>query len=195
MFQIDEWRNQSWRLHSIERHRTRCEVGVATDGSRSNRCEQESFKNYFVPSGDVSMHTIYLRSQNVGYAIEDTARVVHGGSCGCTSKVPRVVSDDDAACRRNAEVRLPRGQRVGDGQIAGHAVVRYRADTEDGAVTELSLAPALGCEAMEEVRTWPGTLGIPGARWRYRVTDYKPGEPAPSLFQMPGGCAVRRRTM
>jgi hypothetical protein len=55
--------------------------------------------------------------------------------------------------------------------------VRYRAVDEKGTETELSLAPSLACEVMEEVHTWPGTLGIPGAKWQYRVTSYKPGEP------------------
>ena len=50
---------------------------------------------------------------------------------------------------------------------------------------ELALARNLGCEVMEDVRTWEGTLGIPGAKWRYTVKSYTPGEPNRKVFQLP----------
>ena len=51
-FQIDDWQNQSWGLHNIDRRRIRCEVAAASDGSRLNRNrENELFKHYFVPNG------------------------------------------------------------------------------------------------------------------------------------------------
>lgn len=71
--------------------------------------------------------------------------------------------------------------------------MRYRAVDENGTETELSLAPGLACEVMEEVHTWPGTLGIPGAKWQYRVTSYKSGEPDRNIFRLPVGYVVQQK--
>ena len=70
--------------------------------------------------------------------------------------------------------------------------MRYHAVGEKDE-TELSFAPELACEVMEEVHTWHGTLGIPGAKWRYHVTSYTPGEPDRSMFQLPVGYAVENK--
>ncbi|MBC8165858.1 MAG: hypothetical protein H7Y20_08305 [Bryobacteraceae bacterium] len=57
----------------------------------------------------------------------------------------------------------------------------------------MSLAPGLACEVMEEIHTSPGTLGIPGAKWHYRVTSYKPGEPDQNMFRLPVGYIVQQK--
>ncbi|HME07414.1 MAG TPA: hypothetical protein VKG25_10200, partial [Bryobacteraceae bacterium] len=88
---------------------------------------------------------------------------------------------------------LPGGKYVGSDRIAGRFIVQYqKLDDDDGVVHELALAPALGCEVMEELKRWPGTLGIPGAEWRYRVTSYQAGEPDGNLFQVPAGYAIEQ---
>lgn len=99
--------------------------------------------------------------------------------------------DDDRECRKTVEERLHAGKRIRNDRIAGVDVVRYLA-VDDYEEIQLSLAPSLGCEVMEHVRTYPGTLGIPGARWRYRVTSYKSGEPDPGLFRLPAGYSVQK---
>ena len=86
---------------------------------------------------------------------------------------------------------IAEGKRVGTGRIAGTPVVRYRRVDEDGEVTELALAPALGCELMEEEHTWKGTWGIPGAKWHYVVTSYTAGEPDFQVFQIPLGYSLQ----
>jgi hypothetical protein len=101
--------------------------------------------------------------------------------------------EDNNECRRTAAVRLPKGKRIGTGEIAGHGVIRYGAVDEKGTVTKLSMAPGLACEVMEEVHTWPGTLGIPSAKWQYRVTSYKPGEPGRKLFRLPSGYTFQQK--
>ena len=76
---------------------------------------------------------------------------------------------DDEECTRTAEARAPGAKNIGEVQAAGHRVVRYRAVDQQGTEIQISLAPNLECELMEEVYTSPGTLGIPGAKWRYHV--------------------------
>ena len=190
-FQIDDWHNQSWGLHDIDRRRLQCEVAVASDGSRMNRCENELFHHYFVSTRRGTEHSLYLHAANAGFYIDDATRIARGGSCTCTWEPLRALADDNE-CNRSAEARLSGGKRIGVGQITGHDVVRYRAVDEKGMETALSLAPGLACEVMEEVHTWPGTLGIPGAKWQYRVTSYTPGAPDGSMFRLPVGYVVRR---
>lgn len=191
-FEIDIWDNKSWGLHNIERHRGQCEVAVMGDGSRMNRCEDQFFEHYFIPKGEYKMQSLYLRSENAGFQIDHTARTVVGGPCGCTWEPIRALPDD-STCSRTAEFRLGQSKHAGSGRIAGQAVVSYQGVDEDGIFTEVSLAPALACEVMEVIRTWPGTLGIPGAKWHYLVTSYKPGEPDPTLFRPPAGYIVVTR--
>jgi len=192
-FQIDEWHNQSWGFHDIFRRRIRCEVAVASDGSRMNRCEQELFHHYFIPNGHRTEHGLYLRSANSAFQIDHSTRTAHGGTCHCAWEPP-VAPADDGECRRTAAVHLWEGKRTGTGYVSGHRVVRYRSVDWQGMQIELSLAPGLGCEVMEEVHTSPGTLGIPGAKWRYRVSSYKPGEPDSSVFRLPAGYSVQQRS-
>lgn len=81
--------------------------------------------------------------------------------------------------------QLGKGQRIGTGQIAGQSVVRYQAVDGKGTEIDLSLAPGLACEVMEEVHTVAGVLGIPSAQWQYHVRSFKPGEPDRSIFRLP----------
>jgi hypothetical protein len=167
-------------------------VAVASDGSRMNRCEREYFRHYFIPTGHESERTVYLRPENKGFQIDDGAHKARGGDCRCTWEPFRLLADV-GECSQTAEARLTTSTRVGTGRMAGHAVVRYRAVDQKDTETELSLAPDLGCEVIEEEHTWPGTFGIPGARWRYRVTSYTPGEPDRSIFQLPVGYTVENK--
>lgn len=156
-----------------------------------NRCEHEIFHHYFIGNGGGREHSLYLHSENAGFHIDDTARTVRGGPCSCTWE-PLSALPGDSDCRRTAEARLDKGKRIGMGRIAGHSVVRYQAFDEKGTETDLSLAPGLSCEVMEEVHTWPGTLGIPAAKWQYHVTSYKPGEPDRSILRLPVGYIIQQ---
>lgn len=191
-FQIDHWQNQGWGLHNISRQRTRCEVAVASEGSRMNRCEDESFRNYFLSDGRSASRSLYLRAENAAFLIDEATRTVHGGPCSCTWTPLRALPDD-GECRRAAAARLSQGKRIGTGRIAGYGVVHYRAVDEEGVETRLSLAPGLACEVMEQIHTWPGTLGIPGAKWHYQVTFIRPGEPDARLFRLPAGYVVQNK--
>ena len=188
-FQIDAWQNLTWGLHNIYRQRTQCEVAIAGDGSRANRCESQYFRHFFWPDGSQSFRSLYLRPENAGFQLDDNTHIARGGPCDCTWE-PRKALADDSECTRTAGRRLPGGKRMGVAQIAGHTVVRYRAVHEEG-VTQLSFAPGLACELMESIETALGTLGIPSAKSHYQVTSYKAGEPDRSLFQLPAGYIVQ----
>jgi hypothetical protein len=191
-FEITYWRNQSWGLHNIDRSETRCNVAIARDSSRSNRCESENFRFYFVPNAHWASHSLYNRSEHTGFEIDDAARSASGGPCACTWESQRLeAGDTDCTTSAARNLGVP-GRPVGTGFVAGHQVLRYVAPTEDGGRQEVSLAPALDCEVMEAVHVWKGTVGIPGAKWHYVVTDYVPGEPDKSQFQIPAGYSVRK---
>src|SRR5438128_1027881 len=80
-FQIDSWQNYSWGLHEIYRERGRCTVAISSDGSRMNRCTHELFRHYFIPAERGSYHSVYLRSENSGFGLNDTTRSAYGGPC------------------------------------------------------------------------------------------------------------------
>jgi hypothetical protein len=189
-FEIEGWSNQSWGLHDIERRRIRCEVAVAGDGSRMNQCGFEYFHHYFIRYSEGQIRSLYSRSDHSGFYIDDTNRTARGGRCNCTW-TPMRAMPDDSECTRTAQVRLPNSKLTGTGQIAGHGTVQYSLIDTEGKQTDLSFAPALACEVMEEIVTFPGTLIIPGAKSRYRVTSYKTGEPDRSRFRVPSGYKIK----
>jgi len=188
-FEIDDWRNDSWGLHNIERRTIRCETAIASNGSRMNKCDIELFHHYLLRSTSGSEHTLYIQPTRSGFSIDDKNRVASGGNCNCTWDAPRQMPDDDA-CSQTAALRLYRPKRVGTNRIAGAVVVDYRSEETDGSSRRISLAPEHGCEVMEEVARTKGTLGIPGSQWRYRVNSYKPGKPPRRVFQLPPGFRV-----
>ena len=191
-FEIDEWENKSWGLHAIDRRAIRCVTAVSASGSRANQCNSELFHHYFVPYDSGSLHTIYQGPLHSGYSIDDEHRTARGGECSCWWELVRQKADDSTCCQ-TADELLPGGKYVGSDRIAGRFLVQYqKQDDDDGVVHELALAPELGCEVMEQLQRWPGTLGIPGAEWRYRVTSYQAGEPDGSLFQVPAGYAIEQ---
>lgn len=188
-YEIDDWRNDSWGLHNIERRTIRCETAIAGNGSRMNKCVYESFHHYLLRSASGSIRDLYIQPTHSGYSIDDKNRIASGGECKCTWDAPRQMPDD-GACSQTAAQRLNRPERVGTNRIAGAVVVEYRSEEAYGTFRRISLAPEYGCEVMEQVDRTKGTLGIPGSQWRYRVTSYKPGEPSRSVFEVPPGYRV-----
>ena len=187
--EIDDWWNTSWGFHAIDRRRISCEVAIASDGSRMNRCDYEALSHYLIPNGRHRYHTIYLRPLHRAYEIDDANHLANGGDCDCTWKT-ETLKQTDPECTGAAQAVLITPKRLGTEQMAGHRVVRYREDDDDGNSLEVAMAPSAGCEVFEEVRTSRGTFGIPGARRRYRVTSYAAGEPDARLFRIPEGYSV-----
>jgi hypothetical protein len=189
-FEIDNWENKSWGLHAIDRRTTQCETAISANGSRMNTCNFEEFHHYLVPYARGSEHTLYVQPIHSGYSIDDVARMARGGECACSWDTEQIKSDD-SRCSQTASERLPGSTNFGSGRIAGAVVVRYHNVDKDGTVHQLALAPELRCEVMEEILRWKGTVGIPGAQWRYRVTSYQPGEPDPRVFELPAGYSIQ----
>lgn len=190
-FEIERWSNDSWGLHNIERDLMWGETAVRGDGSRSNRVEQQLFRHFFVPAGERWVfRSLFLRSEGVGYRIDEEERTVSGGPCGCTWTPDRVEADDGRCSR--AAARYGMTERVGYGRVLGYEVARYR--RRDG-FSEVSFATGLGCQVMEQVETTPGAFGIPGSKWHYRVTGYTAGEPDAAMFRLPAGYRVQRKPM
>jgi hypothetical protein len=184
--EINRWENTSWGFHAINRSQVRCTVAVSGDGSRSNSCHAKLFRHYLVPDGRWRWHSIYLVPQNTAFQIDHERREFSGGPCACTWTSERLRIGDHE-CRETAMQWSSSVKRSGSGSIAGHKVICYRDADETGRVQEVALAPALGCELMEETTTYAGTLGIPGARSHFRVKSYVAGEPTRSLFVLPSG--------
>jgi hypothetical protein len=188
-FEINEWANKSWGFHSIDRRTINCETAISANGSRMNRCDIEVFHHYLIPYARSSEHTLYLQPTHSGYSIDDETRTLRGGKCACSWETEQF-KPDDLNCSQTARTLLPGGTYLGSDRIAGRLVMRYRDVGEDGTLHQLSLAPELKCEVMDALVRWKGTLGIPGAQWRYRVTSYTPGEPPGTVFQIPAGYRV-----
>jgi hypothetical protein len=145
------------------------------------------FSHYFVPNGrDWQLDTLYLAPEKASFRIDHELREFSGGRCQCTW-TPWRSKAGDPDCSQTVRERSSTAKQVGVGNVAGQMVIRYRDTDESGYVEEFALAPALHCELMEETHTHPGTLGIPGGRWHYRVTSYVSGEPPRHVFALPPG--------
>ncbi len=190
-FEIDDWRNNSWGLHNIERRTLRCETAIASNGSRRNKCDIDLFHHYLLRYSSSSSHELYIQPTHSGYSIDDKNKIASGGKCECTWEATRQTADD-ATCSQTAASRLGQAERVGANRIAGIFVVEYRSVEPNGALRSISLAPSHGCEVMEQVVRTKGTLGIPGSQWRYRVTSNEPGEPPGKVFELPPGYRVEK---
>ena len=187
--EIDDWSNQSWGLHDVDRMTIRGEIAVSGNGSRMGKFDAEWFHYYLIRYSGRAYHTLYVLPIHSGYSIDDKNRIAYGGECACSWDAERQ-KPDDSNCSQSAAIRLPGGKRVGSSRIAGALVVQYRHVNDKGTIRQLSLAPEHGCEVMEDLQRSKGTLGIPSALRRYRVTSYRPGEPDKSLFVLPAGYRV-----
>jgi hypothetical protein len=108
------------------------------------------------------------------------------------------IEPDDSVCSRTAD-GLSLKHRIGYGVVAGIPVVvagipvvRYRS-SEPSATHDAALAPAFGCELMEEEENTYNDYGWPTSHRRMRVTSYVPGEPDPALLELPPGYQVTER--
>lgn len=189
---IEDWQNESWGIHDIDRRTIQCEIAISANGSRMNRCDSQYFHHFFISAGSSAERTLYLHPTRLGYTIDDGRRIADGGECRCTWNPERLILGD-SNCGQTAKIRIPDGKQIAGARIANAWVVQYRDEGIDGTVHQLALAPELGCEVMEEIVRKKGTLGIPGAYWHYLVTMYKPGEPDKSRFQVPDGYSVKTK--
>ena len=153
-FETDFWANKSWGIHDVDTGRYWGTVAIFADGSRANIGESDYRKYYILPEGHGRWHTIYRPSHDSAYVIEDDKRVVWRVPCTCTWKMSPM-EPDDSVCSRTAD-GLGLKHRIGYGVVAGIPVVRYRS-SEQSVTHDAALAPAFGCELMEEEET-PTTI-------------------------------------
>lgn len=191
-FEYVRWDNQSWGLHNVSHIKLHCEMAVASNGSRVNRCYAEGFHHYIISQGQDSGHVLYVEPTRECYSINHEARTVGHGFCRCWKDSPS--SSKDSNCNRRASAELPNGKFIGSSEVAGARVVEYREEGNDGRLTYLALAPSLGCEIMDSLELQFGKFGVPTSIIRYRITSYKPGEPGNSLFELPAGYKIRNTT-
>lgn len=182
--EINEWQNMSWGFHSIHRTNSRWQVAVRSDGSRANHWQYTEYRHYLLPVERGTGNSVYLRREHAGYVIDHQSRSISGGLCGC-NWTPNRAYLDDHDCSHTAKEWFPESEQLGKGQVSGFTVIHYRRTGASNEVEDVAFAPSLGCEVMEQDTRWPGTWGIPGARWHYRVTSYQAGEPDPKLFELP----------
>jgi hypothetical protein len=188
--EITDWKNRSWGFHAIERSTTVCEVAVASNGSRANQCTSNFYRHLVVPDGTWNIRTLYLQPQNEAYRLDESSRTATGGECQC-AWTPQVLVTSDRSCLEMSRLYLEKPKASGEGLIAGQRVIRYEQINDDGDRLEYAFAPERGCELFEETRTYPGALGLPGAKFQFRITAYLPGEPDPRKLQIPDGYTVK----
>jgi hypothetical protein len=189
-FETDSWENNSWGLHNVDRRNQSGTVAIFSDGSRANTGTWDFRRYYFVPGGNGHWRTIYLPSHRSSYVIEDDKRIVSRIPCSCMWEPPRIELDD-SECSRTAGGRGLK-QRAGNGVVAGIPVVLYRARNQS-ASRDAALAPAFGCELMDEEETTYNHYGLPTSHRHFRVTHYTPGEPDPALLTLPPGYPITER--
>ena len=103
-YEIDDWSNKSWGFHDIDRRHIGCEVAVASDGSRMNKCEHAVFHHYLLRYGGGVTRDVYRKSDHSGFEINDFTRTARGGPCSCTWE-PFRAFPDDYKCTRTAQER------------------------------------------------------------------------------------------
>ena len=187
----DIWQNTSWGFHGIARQHGSYDVAITGNGSRVNRVELTSYRLWFLPHPEGWIHSLYLQPENAGYTIDDSARTIRGGPCHCFWPLARLHLVDPG-CKATIAELLPEARQTGAGRVAGQDVLRFQASGENGSITEIALAPGLGCQVLEYDTRWPGTWGIPGTGQHWVVTGYASGEPDPKLFHLPTGYHLRR---
>jgi hypothetical protein len=183
-FEFRDWQNTSWGFHSIDRSYARCEVAISRDGSHIETCEWQSFRYHFIPSARERHHGIHLRSGGPRFIIDHKNRSITQGQCFCAADLAKPIPAGPE-CTQVARSRMQNASQTGTDEIAGQRVVRYFGFNNGGAEVELALAPALGCETMEEIHTYRGWAGLPAGKWEYRIHSYALGEPDPSVFRLP----------
>lgn len=193
-FVIDDWSNSSWGIHRIRRTVSTCEVSVAGDGSRNNDCEYRGFRHFLIPEEKPYRERhLYLRIPHQLWSENKNTGEIHGGNCECSWTIQQNLTPQfaDPDCSIHArEILHDKSTRRAkwEGADAGHRVITYTTDPPEDSgspVEEMSFAPDLNCTILESRTTWPGSFGIPGARWHYRVLDYRRGDPDPAKFQIP----------
>lgn len=189
-FDIELWENHSWGLHNIQRNRASGTVAVFADGSRANQFAWTRFQHYFIASSTGMTHTIYQRPPQLTVTIDDQTKTATIAPCGCSWQEPPEGAPDAAQCAAVARRYLGATvTRTGSDSVAGIPVIRYRATA--GVSHELALAPASGCDLLEEQWTTYNWFGIPTSRFHFVVRSYAPGEPRRDLLYPPAGYAVR----
>lgn len=191
-FEIDRWNNDSWGMHNIVRDRIAGTVMVFVDGSRVDNIQATHYKHYLMPSGDWPAHSIYVRPANLGYEINDRTKTVTWSHCRCTWEEPEP-PPPDSVCIAAAHAFLGANVTlVGNGQIAGASVIRYKL-TGSNDQHEITFAPKLGCDILEEQRTTYNSIGIPTSRFHFVVRSYLHGNPAQKMLEPPTGYVLREK--
>lgn len=191
-FSIETWDNHSWGLHNIERGRASGTVAVFADGSRANQFAWTRFQHYFIARSTGMIHTIYQRPPQLTVTIDDQTKTATIAPCGCSwQEPPENLPDAQCAAAARGYLRVA-VTRTGSDSVAGIPVIRYRATS--GVSHEVALAPASGCDLLEERRTTYNWFGIPTSHLHFIVRSYALGEPRRDLLDPPAGYAVRDRS-
>jgi hypothetical protein len=194
-FEIDAWSNDSWGLHNIEREQTAGTVMVFADGSRVNNVTAKYYKHYFVPAGEWTTHTVYVRPTNLAYQVDDKAKTATLWRCTCTWEELEPPGPD-AACISAAHFHLGESvTQVRMGEVAGASVIWYK-KTGSNADDEAAFAPRFGCDILEERRAKYNGIGLPTSRYHFVVRSYLAGNPAQTALAPPAAYLVteERRT-
>lgn len=191
-FETDQWSNDSWGLHNFVRDKITGTVMVYADGSRVNKFKSRHYEHFFIPSGDWTVHSIYLRPANVAYEVDDNTKTARLWRCTCTwdeQQEPPV----DAACLSAARAHIGAdATELGVGEVAGASVIRYR-KTRSSEDYEVAFAPKFGCDLLEERRATYNAIGLPTFRFHFVVRSYLPGNPAQSDLEPPTGYVVTEK--
>ena len=162
---------------------------VYADGSRVNKVTAKDYKHYFVPGGEWTMHSIYVRPTNLAYKVDDKAKTAIVWRCACTWEQTEPPGPD-ATCISAAQFRLGDNvTQVRTDEVAGASVIWYR-KTGSNEDYEAAFAPKFLCDILEEHRATYNGIGLPTSWYHFVVRRYVPGSPAQTALAPPPGYLV-----
>jgi hypothetical protein len=165
-------------------------VAVAADGSRANNVTAKLYNHYFVPSGQFGGQSIYLRTANVAYEVDDNTKTAIRRRCTCTwEEPPQPIADVGCLSAAKAHLGLD-VEQTGVGQIAGALVIWYR-KTDTRGKDEAAFAPKLGCDILEQRSATYNGIGLPTSRFHSVIRSYLPANPDQNAFAPPAGYALK----
>ena len=176
-FQRVEWNSgDASQTHSIAGV-----VATSSDRSRMTRMRYANriFLLFVTDQGEG--RSIYNRSLNTSYLIDDRERRVTVYPCTCTwesSEWPV-----DSVCGGAAKQYNPDLVPVEWSRVAETPVIRYRA-LNLARFTEVAFAPSANCDLFEEFKIEFG-FRLEKSYSHFKVTKYTPGEPPLRLFTPP----------
>jgi len=201
-FTVENWTNNGWGFHDVDRTEESGLVRIGTDGSRMTRINHYEYKKWLVPRESWTYDLLYRASEQSSYVIDPKLHKIgivpcidrfSGVKC---SPVPQPAADDNK-CSQTASEKMKGAEFVGFGVTAGLSTARYRHATGlirwsptrplERYTYEVAFAPELGCAIVEALHTTYNSMSIPTIYTHFVTRSFKRDAPGAEAFLLPQG--------